>query len=420
MFVRPVHDLLAGRLGGMAQRIQILAGPRQVGKTTLVEQLRDRRDLRSSLYASADVSIVGVQADWLPSASEVASLPGAPADTRWLEDTWNKGMAMAAAWAKADETQPFVLIVDEVQKIPNWSAVVKALWDKGQALQVPMQVVLLGSAPLLINRGLTDSLAGRYEQIRMTHWSFEEMSAGFGLDLEQYVYFGGSPGSAPFIGDEPRWRNYVNDSLIFPNVERDILQMERIEKPALLKQLFLMGCAYSGQIVSLDKLKGQLEGAGNVTTLARYLDLLQQAGLLAGIQKYSGDQMRQRKSPPKLHALNSAFISATVGMSFAQAIADRSHWGRLVESSVGAHLINTAATGTDVFYWRDGIHEVDFVIRRGGQLALIEIKSGKLGRPDKAAAAFMELHGPCKSLVVGRGHIELGEFLRYPADHWID
>lgn len=418
-FRRPFYSVLTERVREPARRMQILAGPRQVGKTTLVWQLRDRRDARSALYASADRETISASSGLLPEGA-VASLPGAVADVRWLEETWGRAQVLAAAWLEAGSTEPFVLIVDEIQKVPNWSAAVKGLWDQSRNLNVPMQVVLLGSAPLLINRGLSDSLAGRYELIRMTHWAFEEMSEAFGLDLDQYVFFGGAPGSAPDIGDEPRWRNYVNDCLIFPNIERDLLQMERIDKPALLKQLFLVGCAYSGQIVSLDKLRGQLEDAGNVTTLARYLDLLQQAGLLAGLQKYSGEQMRQRKSPPKLHALNSAFISATVGRTFADARADRSHWGRLVESAVGAHLINSASSGTEVFYWREGNLEIDFVLRRGSKLALIEVKSGKLGRPDLAVAEFQQRNGHCKSWIVGEGHIELGEFLRHPPEHWID
>ncbi len=417
---RPVHALLSDRVRGPARRILILAGPRQVGKTTLVRQLRNQRDLRSSLYASADLQ-TNRASSVLPDIDDIdASLPGSVPDIRWLEELWRRAEVQAKAWAQTGAPDPFVFIVDEIQKVPSWSAAVKGLWDQSRDTDVPMQVVLLGSAPLLINRGLSDSLAGRYEQIRMTHWAFEEMNAAFGLDLDQYVFFGGSPGSASDVGDEPRWRDYVNDSLIFPNLERDLVQMERIDKPALLKQLFLIGCAYSGQIVSLDKLKGQLEDAGNVTTLARYLDLLQQAGLLAGLQKYSGEQLRQRKSPPKLQALNSAFISATLGRSFADARADRSHWGRLVESAVGAHLINGARSGTEVFYWREGSLEIDFVLRRGSKLALIEVKSGKLGRPDLAVKEFQRRNGPCKSWIVGNGHVELGEFLRHPPERWIE
>lgn len=420
MFIRPIYAQIETRLRETPRRIQILAGPRQVGKTTLVTQLLERRSVQSAAFVSADLQTPPVLSYAMPIGLTSAALPGAPADTRWLEEHWNQAMVLAAQWAQSGTDVPFVFIVDEIQNIPNWSAAVKGLWDKSLALKTPMQVVLLGSAPLLINRGLSDSLAGRYEQLRMTHWSFEEMNGAFDFDLDQYIYFGGFPGSGTDIGDEPRWRDYINGSLIYPNLERDILQMVRVGKPALLKQLFLLACAHSGQIVALTKFLGQLDDAGNVTTLARYLDLLQQAGLVAGLQKYATKEIRKRNSVPKFHALNTAFISATIGRTFLEARGDRTYWGHLVESAIGAHLINGARDGTEIFYWREGNFEVDFVICRAGKIALIEVKSGKLRNATRGMSEFIRRNGACRSLVVGPGAIEIGEFLRYPPEHWVE
>jgi len=318
------------------------------------------------------------------------------------------------------EGERYVLAIDEIQKIPRWSEVVKGLWDADRAENLPLHIILLGSSPWLMQKGLTESLAGRYEPIRMAHWSYEEMQAAFDFSLDEYIYFGGYPGSAGLIKEETRWRHYVRTALIQPNIEKDILQMTRVDKPALLKALFELGCgAYSGQIIAYDKLRGQLADAGNTTTLAHYLELLSQAGLLSGLSKFAIQAFRKRASSPKLNAHNTALISALAGYSFAEAIGDRSYWGRLVESTVGAHLINTASEDCKVLYWRESPHEVDFVLTNGRKVVAIEVKSGAKFATPKGLEVFADKFKEARTMIVGEGGVPLAEFLSYPAEHWL-
>ncbi|MDQ6966984.1 MAG: DUF4143 domain-containing protein, partial [Mariprofundaceae bacterium] len=305
-------------------------------------------------------------------------------------------------------------------KIPQWSEAVKGLWDSDRAEGLNLHVVLLGSSPLLMQEGMSESLAGRYELIRITHWSFMEMHEAFDFDLNDYLYFGGYPGAADFIRDEQRWRNYVNGSLIEPSIEKDIFEMTRVDKPALLKQLFHLGCAYSGQILALDKMLGQLQGAGNTTTLARYLEMLGNAGLIVGLQKYyTGQQLRRRASPPKFNVLNNALMTAGSGYTSAEAKADRTYWGRVVESAVGQHLYNSGHPDCRLHYWRESSHEVDFVIERGKKVTVIEVKSGHASGHVKGFDRFEEKFGSCRKLLVSENGIQLVEFLSYPAEHWL-
>jgi predicted AAA+ superfamily ATPase len=426
-YQRPAHLQLQARLQEPPGRLQIVAGPRQVGKTTLVRQLMATRPSLSGLLVSTDAPGDLASDEWaLPGATDSnATLFAAdrPADRAWLIEQWRRATAAAQAWRQsshpAAQDLPFVLAIDEIQKIPQWSETIKGLWDRQMAGDLPIHLALLGSAPLLTQKGLTESLAGRYELLRMGHWSYNEMNVAFSLSLDEFVYFGGFPGSVSYVREQPRWRDYVNWSLIHPNIERDILQMTRIDKPALLKQLFELGCAYSGQILSLDKILGQLNDAGNVTTLSRYLDLLGNAGLLRGLQKYSEHALRQRKSPPKFQVLNNALMSAPGSHSFEEAQADRTHWGRLVESAVGAHLCNEAGADTRIHYWREGALEVDFVVEHRGRLAAIEVKSGKTAGAKRGLDEFAARHPGCRTWVIGSAALPLGEFLRYPPEHWV-
>ena len=426
MYFRPLYRQLFERLSERPKRMQILAGPRQVGKTTLVRQLLAERPALSGRYVAADGPTRPYVSQTFPTSKASTAGTGIGAqgrgEGRWLVDQWETATAEATAWRNsghpAAETQPFVFAIDEIQKVPHWSEIVKGLWDQQLASDTSMHCVLLGSSPLLMQKGLSESLAGRYEVIPMTHWSFEEMNDGFNFTLEQYLYFGGFPGSASYVHDEARWRSYIVQGLIEPNIERDILMMTRVDKPGLLKQLFDVGCAYSSQIVSLDKTLGQLNDAGNVTTLARYLELLGQAGLLTGLQKYSDRELRRRKSPPKFQVLNNALMSAKGTHSFDEARADRSHWGRLVESAIGAHLVNTAVGDTRIHYWREGSLEIDFVIEHRGKLVAVEVKSGRANPIHRGLAAFSSAHDACPTLLVGSNELPIGEFLRYPAAHW--
>jgi len=272
-----------------------------------------------------------------------------------------------------------------------------------------------------MQKGLTESLAGRYEPISMTHWSYEEMQAAFDLSLDEFIYFGGYPGSASMIRDESRWRHYVRTALIQPNIQKDILQITRVDKPALLKALFELGCgAYSGQIIAYDKLRGQLADAGNTTTLAHYLELLSQAGLLSGLSKFAIQAFRKRASSPKLNVHNTALVSALAGYSFAEAYGDRSYWGRLVESAVGAHLINTASEDSMVQYWRESPHEVDFVLTNGRRILGIEVKSGARYAVPRGLETFAEKFKGARTMIVGEGGVSLAEFLLQPAEHWLE
>lgn len=391
----PWASTLGERLAERRRFIQVVAGPRQVGKTTLVGQV---------VGAAAQPAVV-VSADQ-PSLRDAA----------WLAAQWERARILAAE-ADADGA---ILVVDEVQKVTGWSEAVKQLWDEDTRARLPLKVVLLGSAPLLVQRGLTESLAGRFEIIRLPHWSFAEMRAAFGFSLDQYLHFGGYPGAATLVDDAERWRMHVLDSLVETTIARDVLLLTRVDKPALLRRLFELGCRHSGQIVSYTKLLGQLHDAGNTTTLAHYLELLSGAGMLTGLPKYAGNAVRQRASSPKLQVLNTALMSAMSGLSFAEARADREYWGRLVETAVGAHLANAAALrGWEVFYWRERNREVDFVVRAGSALVAFEVKSSRGASSLSGLAAFAAAFRPTRTLLVGGDGIPVEDFLAKPAETWI-
>lgn len=395
----------------------VVVGPRQIGKTTLVRQALSSFP---ATFVAADhplpesIDHFGDQTTTSLSQALISSSPTG----EWLVRQW---MAARTKAMRQPEGEPYVLAIDEIQKIPRWSEVVKGLWDSDRADNLPLHVILLGSSPWLMQKGLTESLAGRYEPIPMAHWSYGEMQAAFDFSLDEYIYFGGYPGSAPLIRDESRWRQYVRSALIHPNIEKDILQMTRVDKPALLKALFELGCgAYSGQIIAFDKLRGQLIDAGNTTTLAHYLQLLSQAGLLTGLSKFAMQAFRKRASSPKLNAHNTALISALAGYTFAEAIADRSYWGRLVESSVGAHLINTASDDCHVLYWRESPLEVDFVLSNGRNILALEVKSGARFATPKGLKVFIDKFKDARSLIIGESGISLPEFLLHPANYWLE
>lgn len=415
-FERHHSSTLRHRLNEPPTFMIVVAGPRQVGKSTLVRQVLTGRP---ATFAAVDQPLAETVDPFGAQYAAVSALPvpGAPPTAEWLVRQWTKARDRARA---LPEGLSYSLAIDEIQKIPRWSEVVKGLWDADRAEGLAMHVILLGSSPWLMQKGLTESLAGRYEPIRMTHWSYPEMQEAFDFSLDEYIYFGGYPGSAGLILDERRWREYVRSALIHPNIEKDILQMTRVDKPALLKTLFELGCAYSGQIISYTKLQGQLQDAGNTVTLAHYLDLLSQAGLLTGLPKYAGQKHRQRASSPKLNALNTALISAQGGYAFAEARNDRSYWGRLVESTVGAYLCNTAFDDCQVQYWRESPDEVDFVLSNGRKLVAIEVKSGTGFAKPKGLTVFTEKFSTSRAFIVGEGGIPLAEFLSRPAVDWLE
>lgn len=394
-FQRPQGETLARRLAEPRRFMQVVTGPRQVGKSTLVLQVTERLGVPVR-YASADEPTLRA-ADWISQQWEAARLEAGEA---------GKGGAL--------------LVLDEIQKIPAWSETVKRLWDEDARAKRPLKVVLLGSAPLLIASGLTESLAGRFETLHLPHWPFAEMREAFGWSLDQYLFYGGYPGAAPLIGEPARWSRYVADSLIETSIARDVLLLSRVDKPALLRRLFDLACHYSGQVLSYTKMLGQLQDAGNTTTLAHYLDLLAGAGMVRGLAKYAGDAARQRGSSPKLQVLNTALMTATSGLSLPEARADREYWGRLVESAVGAHLANAAAAGDcEVYYWRERNREVDFIVKAGRRLTAVEVKSGRAPLAHAGSAAFAQAFKVHRTLLVGGDGIAVGDFLSRPVTHWM-
>jgi len=392
-FLRPQSAVLAARLAEPRRFIQVVAGPRQVGKSTLVQQVTDALALPVRQASADEPTLRG--ADWVAQQWEAARL-------------------------SIEDAEGAVLVLDEVQKIPGWSETVKRLWDEDTRAKRPLKAVLLGSAPLLIAQGLTESLAGRFEVLPLPHWSYAEMRAAFGWPVDAYVFYGGYPGAAPLIGEPARWARYVLDSLIETSISRDVLLLTRVDKPALLRRLFELACRYSGQVLSYTKMLGQLQDAGNTTTLAHYLELLAGAGMVCGLPKYAGDAARSRGSSPKLQVLNTALMTAASGYTLAEARADREFWGRLVESAVGAHLANAAMRGEcALHYWRERNHEVDFVVQAGRRLTAIEVKSGRAPQAHPGTAAFVQAFKPKRTLLVGGDGIALDDFLMRPVAHWV-
>jgi predicted AAA+ superfamily ATPase len=387
-FQRQEVSVLASRLQEPRRFIQVVAGPRQVGKSTLVRQATETLPVPVR-YASADEP----------------TLRGG----EWIAQQWE------AARLTLGDGGGAVLALDEIQKIPGWSETVKRLWDEDTRAERPLQVVLLGSAPLLIAQGLSESLAGRFETIFLSHWSFPEMRDAFGWSLDEFIFYGGYPGAAPLISEPQRWTRYILDSLIETSISRDVLLLSRVDKPALLRRLFELSCRYSGQILSYTKMLGQLQDAGNTTTLAHYLDLLAAAGMVCGLPKFSGDAARTRASSPKFQVLNTALMTVCCGDTFVEARADTEFWGRLVESAVGAHLANAAQRRECVLhYWRERNMEVDFIVRVGRKLIALEVKSGRIPVVHSGASAFVNAFHPHKSLLVGADGLDVATFLAKP------
>jgi len=395
MFLRPICDTLSERLAEPRRFIQALIGPRQTGKTTVARQIISKTKIPSH-YATADEPLLK--------------------DRAWIEQQWET----ARFSLKTDIGQEKgILILDEVQKISGWSETVKRLWDEDSADGLPLQVIILGSSQLLMQEGLTESLAGRFEIIPITHWSFDEMRDAFGWDVDHYVFFGGYPGAASLIADQERWRRYIIDSLIETTVSRDVLLMKRVDKPALLRRLFELGCLYSGQVLSYQKMLGQLQDAGNTTTLAHYLNLLEGAGLIMGVQKYAGQKIRRKSSSPKLLALNTGLMAALSTLSFEEAKRHPDFWGRLVESSIGASITNAArGRSFELSYWSSRNKEVDFVLSRGDDVVAIEVKSGRKKGTLPGLEAFSKEFPTKRKLLVGPQGIPLEAFFCLPPEEW--
>lgn len=386
MYKRRQFNELKSRIEEARNKIQVISGPRQVGKSTLVKQVLKEISIDFTFISADNVEKNNVS---------------------WINEVWET----ARQRMKLKKTSEYLLVIDEVHKVNNWSEAVKKEWDADTFNDVNIKVILLGSSRLLIKDGLTESLAGRYELIHMSHWSFKEMKEAFGMDLEHYIFFGGYPGGVGFINNEVRWRKYIKDSIVAPAIAHDILMTKTIYKPELMKQLFELGCTYSGEEIALTKLLGQLQDAGNITTLANYLSTLNESHLLCGLQKYANDNARKYNSVPKMLVYNTALLSSLYGLSYSQVFTDPKMWGRWVESAVGAHLLNIAdELDYKIYYWRERNEEVDFVLEYNRQCIAIEVKSGRR-TTNAGISVFKEKFRPLHTFIVGNGGIPLEEFL---------
>lgn len=386
MYKRAEYQLIKNRLKEPRKFIQVVMGARQIGKSTVVKQVLKDLDTPFQFYS----------ADNVPATSSA-----------WISDCWSAVRSLK----KSNSWKSVILVIDEIQKIGNWSEAVKKEWDGDSFNDLDIKVLLLGSSRVLLEKGLSESLAGRFEEIRMSHWSYTEMKEAFGFSLEQYIFFGGYPGAAQLIGDEERFQHYIQSAIIEATINKDILMDTPISKPALLKQTFELGAAYSGELLSLNKMLGSLQDAGNTATLAGYINLLSESGMLCSLQKYSIDRARRRASIPKLQVYNNALKTVYSGVNFEQAITDRRTWGRIFESGIGSYLVSQAFTSRfEVCYWRERNDEVDFILRKNKSVIAIEIKSNA-EKHTEGLNKFKELFNPATSFVVGDGGIAANEFL---------
>lgn len=388
-YQRPILNTLLSRMKEPRKFIQVIAGPRQVGKTTIALELTKR--LKGLVkYHSAD---------------EMSAYGGI-----WIDQIWDA----LRIQMNIERTTNAVLIIDEIQKIKDWSQTVKKHWDRDKREGNEIKLVLLGSSRLLLMDGLSESLMGRFEIMHAGHWGFSEMQKAFGFSAEQYMWFGGYPGSAEFVRDEQRFKEYIRNTIIESSLVRDILLMTKIDKPALLRQMFEVGLNYSGQIVSYTKMLGQLTDAGNTTTLARYLKLLEQAGLLSGLNKYNGRMIEIKGSIPKFQVHNTALLSAMKSGSFEDALSDPAEWGSIYESSVGAHLVSEVSkyANASLYYWRENNLEIDYVVTYGKKILGIEVKSGSESISLKASEKFKAYFPNSKLILVGKHGLRYEEFMK--------
>lgn len=404
-YERPLVERVVQFLEMEPPKLVAVIGPRQTGKTTITEQALRRTGLPHSLVAVDD-----------PATHEAPfGKLGEVPPREWLVNVWERARQAARA-----SPSGFVLALDEVQHIEGWSGLVKGMWDRDRSEGCPLRVVVLGSAPWNLMTGLDESLMGRFKRVCVRQWSLRDMVWAFNLTVEEYMFFGGYPAAAQMRGDMDVWRDYVLGSIVGPVINRDILSLAKVDKPALMQQLMELVPDYSGQILPYTKMLGQLQDAGNATTLARYLDLLANAGLATGLPGYSARSHLRRASPPKLNVLDPAVMTAHLGYSFDQAKSDRSLWGRIVESAVGAHLHNTLPPAAKLHYWRRDGQEVDFVLTRGPHVVGIEVEESGKQRATSGLEAFRARFPGARTQLVGTGGTPLNEFLWKSAAYWLE
>ncbi|MDE6444287.1 MAG: AAA family ATPase [Muribaculaceae bacterium] len=386
MYQRSQYHTIKSRLEEPRRFIQVVMGPRQVGKSTVVKQVLQDIDQPYQFFS----------ADNVPASN-----------SNWISNCW----AAARSLMCNQGLESMIIIIDEIQKIANWSETVKKEWDDDAFNNRNIKLLLLGSSRVLLEKGLSDSLAGRFEEIRMAHWSFSEMSDCFGFSLDEYLFYGGYPGAAPLIKDPDRFQQYIQSAIVDATINKDILMNTPISKPALLRQTFELGSAYSGFLLSLTKMVGALQDAGNTSTIAGYLNLLGDSGLITGLQKYSVDMARRKASIPKLQVFNNSLKTLYSPLNLENAVLDRKLWGHILESGIGAFIINEAFTKHfEVYYWRERDNEVDFILKKRDSVVAIEVKSNAEKKTD-GLNKFKEMFNPTTAFIVGDSGIKVPDFL---------
>jgi predicted AAA+ superfamily ATPase len=383
MFTRALVAQLTERLLEPRRFIQIVVGPRQTGKTTAVMQTLERLPMQRHFVSADDPNLISAE---------------------WLRNEWEQARALA-------KSGDAILVIDEIQKIKNWSSIVKLLWDEDTCLRISLKVILTGSSSLLLQKGLSESLMGRFEMLYSPHWSYPECKEAFGYSLDDFLFFGGYPGAASLIKNEDRWARYMGTSIVEPTISQDILLMEEVRKPALLRSLFMLGAGYSAQDLSFTKMLGQLQDAGNTVTLAHYLDLLSKASMLTGLQNYSGNQIRVKKSSPRFMVYDTSILTYASGTNRRRLLDSPTDKGRLVESAVSAYLLARGKEeGFEVYWWRDKSDEVDFVIKKGTAVTALEVKSGRVKNVG-GSLVFKKRYPEALSLIIGSTNTPLEDFL---------
>lgn len=386
MYQRYHTQVVTNRINEPRKFIQVLLGPRQVGKSTIIKQVLEQTTI-PYLFYSADAEPVTYGT--------------------WISSCW----ANARRKIKTDNLSEFLLVIDEIQKVPNWSESVKKEWDSDTMNNINIKVIVLGSSRVMLERGLSESLMGRFEVIKVGHWSYPEMRDAFGFSLDQYLFFGGFPGAASLISDEERWGDYVATTIVDATIHKDILLNASITKPALLRQTFELASMYSGELLSYTKMLGILNDVGNTTTLSSYAELLNQAHILCGLSKYAVDESRRRASVPKWQVFDNSLKTVFISQAFTDVIQNHTLWGRVVESAVGAYILNQAFLHRmKVYYWREGDKEVDFVIQKGNHIVALEVKSNSENY-SKGLDFFTQRFHPTAGYIVGQAGFPIEEFL---------
>ena len=441
VFHRPLLDTLLSRLNEEPLNIIYFHGPRQSGKSTLVIEADRRLGPKSQYMAiDSDVSLSPLTGSAYEEDGSVISEQTSEAQlqilrTQTLRQMWRK---MRKSVQKSGEKG--VIFFDEIQKIPNFPETIKGLWDHDRRLGIPLHVVLLSSSPLLMQDGLSESLAGRFERLHCPHWSFTEMRDAFGYTLPMYIFFGGYPKFGQLLGPKftpkitidlyRRWLSYIKESIIETTLQQDIKQLKRIANPALFRDLFELCLLSSSQIISHNTMYSRLPSQDKKQVYHDYLDSYAQACLLTHIDKYYGQKhWHSKKSDPKFLTLDTGLLSAVKGISYEQAQKDRAYWGQLVESAVGAHIYNTKSPDMKLCYWRAHKNgkqapEIDFVLSNGSSdsLSAFEVKGSRLRKNPRLSGnleSFKKKFGSLPKIIGAGGDIELEDFFARPLSQWL-